>query len=136
MVETWQEELLRDGKLRRQDPEGVYGSALSDRDYALEMLADGKAGAGALMRALLAAANPRLRQLLLTQLNTCVQEHFQMADLAAARGWYQPYASPCQQLAADVSRHIAADAARYAIGNAGAAGPGRGFENPSMKERR
>lgn len=95
MTETWQEELLRDGTLRRQGLETIYGSpAMSDRDLALDMLATGKFGVSLLARALTETTSRRLRQLLLNQFHACLQEYFQLADLAAARGWYQPSAPP------------------------------------------
>lgn len=100
MVENWQEELSRGGTLIRPGLETVFGRGLGDREHALELLTSGKFAVGALARALTETSNPELRELLLTQLNVCVKEHFRLADLAVSKGWYQPYAAPEQQLAA------------------------------------
>lgn len=76
---------------------------LSDKDIAFDMLKDSKFGLVGLTMALAESTNPQLRQMISTQLNSCVINHHKLSDIALRKDWYQAYASPTQQLQVDVS---------------------------------
>jgi similar to spore coat protein len=99
MAENWQEELIRDGTLRRKGLEDIFSDpTMNERDIAADMLVSSKFGVTSIARALTESSNPLLRQVLLTQFNASAQEHFQLSDLMENKGWYQAYASPQERL--------------------------------------
>jgi similar to spore coat protein len=55
-----------------------------------------------LSKAVTESVNPQLRQILTTQLNICINDHFQLSDLAVQKGWYNAFASPGQQIKQDL----------------------------------
>jgi similar to spore coat protein len=77
-------------------------SSLADKELALDMLTSSKADIAMLSKAVAEAANPQLRQILTNQLNSCINDHFQISDLAVQKGWYNAFASPGQQIKQDL----------------------------------
>lgn len=77
-------------------------SSLADKELALDMLTSSKADIAMLSKAVSEAANPQLRQILTNQLNSCINDHFQISDLAVQKGWYNAFASPGQQIKQDL----------------------------------
>ncbi|MCM0648279.1 spore coat protein [Clostridium swellfunianum] len=77
-------------------------SSLGDKEMASDMLMASKADITALAKAVTEAANPQLRQILTNQLNSCINDHFQLSDLAIQKGWYNAFASPGQQIKQDM----------------------------------
>lgn len=52
--------------------------------------------------ALAESTNPQLRQMLNSQLNSCITSHHKLSDLALNKDWYEAYATPIQQVQTDV----------------------------------
>lgn len=77
-------------------------NSLADKELALDMLTTSKADITMLSKAVAEAANPQLRQILTNQLNACINDHFQISDLAVQKGWYNAFASPGQQIKQDM----------------------------------
>ena len=77
-------------------------SSKPDRDLALDLLMTSKNDITMLSKALTESANPQLRQILANQLNTCINDHFKLSDLATEKGWYNAFASPGQQIKQDL----------------------------------
>lgn len=73
-------------------------NTLSDRDMALDMLKDSKFGVTALSGAAGESINPDLRNMLRSQLDTAVREHFELSDMMIRKGWYPAFDSPQEQL--------------------------------------
>jgi len=48
--------------------------------------------------------NPQLRQMLTSQLNSCINDHFKLSDMAISKGWYPAYATPEEQLKNDLTK--------------------------------
>lgn len=81
---------------------GGNGTNLQDKDIALDMLITSKSDIGMLTKAITETTNPQLRQMLTNQLNTCINDHFRLSDMAINKGWYNAYANPQQQVQQDV----------------------------------
>ncbi len=77
---------------------GLTGARISDQVIASDGLVMGKLGCMGLTMAALEAATPELRQFFTDSLNECLAEHERLYTLVRERGWYQPYASPEEQL--------------------------------------
>jgi similar to spore coat protein len=77
-------------------------SSMLDKDLATELLMSSKNDIVLLSKAVTETANPQLRQILTNQLNACINEHFQLSDLANQKGWYNAFASPGQQIKQDL----------------------------------
>jgi similar to spore coat protein len=82
--------------------ESDNNSKLADKELAMDMLTTSKADITMLSSALTETSSPQLRATLTNQLNACINEHFKLADMAAQKGWYTPYASPGQQIKQDL----------------------------------
>lgn len=76
-------------------------NGLSDKDIAFDMIKDSKFGIVGLTMALAESTNSQLRQMLSSQLNTCIAEHHRLADLAIKKDWYLANAAPVQQVQND-----------------------------------
>ncbi|SDE00668.1 spore coat protein [Sporomusa acidovorans] len=76
---------------------------IQDQTIAFDMLKDSKFGIISHAKLSTEAANTELRTMLATNLDQCVQEHFQLSDLLISKGWYNP-TNISQQLQADLSR--------------------------------
>ena len=63
---------------------------LSEKAIAFDMLKDCKFCVTGIARAATEAADSQVRQFLSEALGEAVQEHFRLADLALAKGWYHP----------------------------------------------
>lgn len=104
MAENWQKDLFRDGTLMRDGLEDIFSSGkLRNQDIAFDLANDSKFTISTLTKAITETANPELRNILGKHLKDTIQEHFKLADLLATKNWYQFYASPQQQLQADVN---------------------------------
>jgi similar to spore coat protein len=82
--------------------EDSKNSSMPDKELATELLMSSKNDITMLSKAVTETANPQLRQILTNQLNTCINEHFQLSDLAIQKGWYNAFASPGQQIKQDL----------------------------------
>jgi similar to spore coat protein len=82
--------------------DGENGGSLADKELALDMLTTSKADITMLSKSVAEAANPQLRQILTNQLNACINDHFQLSDLAVQKNWYNAFASPGQQIKQDL----------------------------------
>lgn len=81
-----------------QSMTGLMGARITDQVIASDLLAAGKLGCQSLTMSTLEAATPELRRFLQECLNECLMEHERVSVLSRERGWYQPYASPEEQL--------------------------------------
>jgi len=63
---------------------------LKDRDIASDCMEMHKHGAIDLTRMALECNNPQLRQTLITMRNKCEQSQYELAQMAASKGWYVP----------------------------------------------
>lgn len=72
---------------------------MTDKDYALTVLADSKFSLHSLTMALTESTNPLLREMLTNILNTSIDNHYKLADIAVNKGWYpQPNLAPLDML--------------------------------------
>lgn len=78
-------------------------TTLTDRSTAFDLLKDSKFGIQTMSRLAAEATDPQLRQFISRHLPACLQEHFQLADLAVENGWYNPL-NIAQQLQSDVQQ--------------------------------
>jgi spore coat protein CotF len=65
-------------------------SAIQNKSIAMELLRDSKFWIVSLTRAASEAGNPRFRQFINEALAEAVQEHFDLADTLAGKGWRYP----------------------------------------------
>jgi similar to spore coat protein len=77
-------------------------SFMPDKELAADLLLSSKNDITMLSKAVTETANLQLRQILTNQLNACINEHFQLSDLAIQKGWYNAFASPGQQIKQDL----------------------------------
>ncbi|MHB1407149.1 MAG: spore coat protein [Desulfitobacteriaceae bacterium] len=75
----------------------------TDKDIVTDLLKDSKFTIHSLTMALSESSNPQLREILKNYLNPSIDKHFQLADLAAAKNWYNPALAPLDQLKQDVT---------------------------------
>ena len=75
---------------------------LSDKDIMYDMLKDSKFGLIGLTLALSECTNSQLRQILLNQLNRCVNDHHALTDLALRKDWYPANTTPLDQIQIDL----------------------------------
>lgn len=76
--------------------------SLSDKDLVLDMLTGSKFSIEVLAKTITETTNPQLRQMLASQLNMNINEHFRLSDMAISKQWYNAYATPQQQIQEDV----------------------------------
>ena len=76
---------------------------LSDKEIALDMLATSKATVTSLAKTLTETTNPQIRDTLRNQLTACLNSHYRLSDISIAKGWYNAYAEPHQQLKQNLS---------------------------------
>lgn len=74
------------------------GITLSDKDICADMLKDSKCTIESVVRAAAESTNPQIRQLLSRQITNCLQNHYQLSDLAIRKNWYPAYQDPQQQM--------------------------------------
>jgi len=77
--------------------------SLNDQDIVNDMLKDSKFGIHSLTVALGESSSSQFREKLVNQMNSCIDEHFRLTDLAIQKNWYQPNLPPDQQLQQDIS---------------------------------
>lgn len=77
--------------------------SLNDQDIVNDMLKDSKFGIQSLTIALGESSSSQFREKLVNQMNSCIDEHFRLTDLAIQKNWYQPTLAPDQQLQQDIS---------------------------------
>lgn len=82
--------------------EDSNNGGLSDKDIALDMLIGSKFEIEALAKTITETTNPQLRQMLTSQLNMNINEHFRLSDMAINNKWYDAYATPQQQVQQDI----------------------------------
>lgn len=82
--------------------EDSNNSELNDKDIALEMLISSKFEIETLAKMITETTNPQLRQMLTSQLNMNINEHFRLSDMAINNQWYNAYATPQQQVQQDI----------------------------------
>ena len=76
---------------------------LSDKEIALDMLTSSKATVTTLAKTLTETTNPQIRETLRNQLTACLNSHYRLSDISIAKGWYNAYAEPQQQLKQNLS---------------------------------
>lgn len=76
-------------------------NTMDNRDIALGALSSSKADISMLSKVIPEVTNPQLRQMLTSQLNNCINDHFKLSDMAMNKGWYPAYSSPEEQLKND-----------------------------------
>lgn len=74
---------------------------MDDRNLASDLLKDSKFAVISLGQAVSEITTPQLRQVMLKKLNSAVDFHYQLSDLAVSKQWYQPQLAPIQQLQQD-----------------------------------
>jgi len=72
--------------------------SLNDKDIVNDMLKDSKFTIHSLAVALGEATSSGFRERLVNQMNSCIDEHFQLSDIAIQKKWYQPSLPADQQL--------------------------------------
>ncbi|AQR97751.1 MULTISPECIES: spore coat protein [Clostridium] len=77
---------------------GNDNAALTEKDIAQDMLKDSKFAVTSLASAAAEAINPELRDMLRTQLDKAVSDHFELSDMIVDRGWYPAKDEPIEQL--------------------------------------
>ena len=70
----------------------------NDKDIAMDMLITSKSTVTALAKVLTEATNPQIRETLRNTLTASINSHYRLSDIALAKGWYNAYADPQQQL--------------------------------------
>ncbi|MEW9097232.1 MAG: spore coat protein [Clostridiaceae bacterium] len=48
--------------------------------------------------------NHQLRQMLTSQLNSCINDHFKLSDMVISKGWYPAYDSPQEQIIKELNK--------------------------------
>lgn len=76
---------------------------LTEKDIALDLMTNSKAGITTLTKVLTETTNAQLRDTLKNELTTCVDSHYRLSDMAINKGWYNASATPEQQLQEDLS---------------------------------
>lgn len=84
------------------DTENMH--AINDKDIALGALIASKSDISLLSKVVPETVNPQLRQMLTAQLNSCINEHFTLSDMAISKGWYAAYSTPHEQLEKDLNK--------------------------------
>jgi similar to spore coat protein len=77
---------------------GNDNATLTEKDIAQDMIKDSKFAVTSLSAAAAEAVNPELREMLRSQLDKAVDEHFELSDMVIDRGWYPAQAEPIEQL--------------------------------------
>jgi len=72
--------------------------SLNDKDIVNDMLKDSKFTIHSLSVALGEATSSEFREKLVNQMNSCIDEHFQLSDIAIQKKWHHPSLPPDQQL--------------------------------------
>ena len=75
----------------------------NDKDIAMDILITSKATVTALAKVLTEATNPQIRETLKNTLTASINSHYRLSDIALAKGWYNAYADPQQQLQQNLS---------------------------------
>ncbi|MBD7910498.1 MULTISPECIES: spore coat protein [Clostridium] len=77
---------------------------LTEKDIAQDMIKDSKFGVTSLTGAVAEATNPELREMLKSQLDKAVSEHFELSDILINKNWYPAYDGPAEQLKKDYEK--------------------------------
>lgn len=77
---------------------GNDNSELTDKDIAQDMIKDSKFAVTSLSAAAAEAVDPDLRDMLRSQLDKAVTEHFELSDMVIDKGWYPAQDSAIEQL--------------------------------------
>jgi similar to spore coat protein len=96
---SWINNFLNDDN---NDDKNNNTSALADKEIALDMLTTSKADISMLSKAITETINPQLRQILSNQINSSINNHFNLSDLVIQKGWYKPYENPITLVKQDV----------------------------------
>ncbi|HHY34432.1 MAG TPA: spore coat protein [Firmicutes bacterium] len=86
---------------------GVAGrpaGRLDDETVAHDLLSGAKMLSTTAASAIGEAATPQVKEFFSSCLRDATEDHGRIMQLMMSRGWYQPYASPEQQLANDVRK--------------------------------
>lgn len=78
-------------------------SSLNDQDIVNDMLKDSKFSIHSLTIALGESTSSLYREKLVNLMNSCIDEHFKLSDLAIQKNWYQPNLPLDQQLQQDLN---------------------------------
>jgi spore coat protein CotF len=82
---------------------GLDNNALTEKEIAFDMLKDSKFTVTSLSGAAAETINPDLRNIIRSQLDTAVKEHFELSDMLIGKGWYPAFDSPKDQLSKENS---------------------------------
>ncbi|KUO62577.1 MAG: coat protein F [Gracilibacter sp. BRH_c7a] len=74
---------------------------LAKQDIVNDMMKDSKFALSSLILAISESSNPQMRQVLKKELNSALQKHFRLADIAVENDWYHPYWVPNKQVKED-----------------------------------
>lgn len=81
----------------------MSNTSMTDKDIVTDLLKDSKFTIHSLTMAVSESSNPQLREMLKNYLNSAIDKHFQLADMAAAKNWYNPALAPLDQLKQDIT---------------------------------
>lgn len=83
---------------------GRPAGRLDDETVAHDLLAGAKMLSTTAASAIGEAASPQVKEFFSNCLRDATEDHGRIMQLMMSRGWYQPYASPEQQLSNDVQK--------------------------------
>ncbi|SHJ22509.1 Spore coat protein CotF [Clostridium amylolyticum] len=75
---------------------------ITDKDIAMDMLTSSKGDIGQLTKAITESTNPQLRLTLTNQLNSAINSHFRLSDMAIKKGWYEAHTCPTELINKDL----------------------------------
>lgn len=75
---------------------------VTDKDIAMDMLTSSKGDIGQLSKAITESTNPQLRLTLTNQLNSAINSHFRLSDMAIKKGWYVAHTCPTELINKDL----------------------------------
>ncbi|MDI6880733.1 MAG: spore coat protein [Desulfitobacteriaceae bacterium] len=76
---------------------------MTDPDVAHDLLKDSKFALHSLSTTITETNNPLMREMLLNILNTTIDAHYKLSDLAISKNWYQPNLAPLDMLKQDIA---------------------------------
>ncbi|WP_461613218.1 spore coat protein [Clostridium sp. Marseille-QA1073] len=86
------------------DTDDKTANLIDDKDIALSSLTASKLDISLLSKAIGEATNPQLSQMLASQLNSCINDHFKLSYIVINEGRYPAYATPQEQLKNDLTK--------------------------------
>jgi len=121
---AWMDSIL--GPDEKENPENnqdnnntnnATNQQITDKDIAMDMLSGSKADIGQLSKAITESTNPQLRLTLTNQLNSAINSHFRLTDMAIKKGWYEAHSCPTELINKDLGEFQGVKAQEQAIQN-------------------